>query len=124
MTRILAAHSRLGKHGLLEVLQTFLREMPSCMQLPELFMKCEFAVTKNRFVLETGACFAAGTLIHTKEGLKPIERIEVGEWVLSRPENPDHGTQTDYKRVVRTMVHRDKPVIYGSFNYWRCPASC
>jgi hypothetical protein len=37
--------------------------------------------------------------------------------VLSRPENPDHGTQTDYKRVVRTMVHCDKPVIYGSFNY-------
>ncbi|MDR2788675.1 MAG: Hint domain-containing protein [Candidatus Accumulibacter sp.] len=31
-------------------------------------------------------CFAAGTLAHTKKGLKPIESIQVGDWVLSRPE--------------------------------------
>jgi len=61
-------------------------------------------------------CFVAGTLVHTKECLKPIEQIKVGDWVLSRPENPEHGTQTDYKRVVRTMMHHDKPVIHGSFN--------
>ena len=32
-------------------------------------------------------CFAAGTLVHTKEGLKPIEDICVGDWVLSYPED-------------------------------------
>lgn len=34
-------------------------------------------------------CFIAGTLVHTKDGLKPIEQIKVGDWVLSRPENPE-----------------------------------
>ena len=28
---------------------------------------------------EPGACFAAGTLVHTKEGLVPIEQIKVGD---------------------------------------------
>ena len=85
-------------------------------ELKEVLAELLKPVTKNRFVFETGACFAAGTLVHTKEGLKPIEQIKVGAWVLSRPENPELGTQTDYKRVVRTMVHHDKPVIYGSFS--------
>ena len=49
----------------------------------------------------------AGTLIHTKEGLKPIEQIQVGDWVLSRPEDPEQGTQTDYKRVVKTFRVED-----------------
>lgn len=31
----------------------------------------------------------AGTLVHTRDGLKPIEQIEAGDWVLSRPENGD-----------------------------------
>lgn len=35
----------------------------------------------------------AGTLVHTKEGLKPIEQLKVGDWVLSRPENPEQGTR-------------------------------
>jgi hypothetical protein len=30
--------------------------------------------------------FAAGTLIHTQTGLKPIEKIRVGDFVLSQPE--------------------------------------
>ena len=33
-------------------------------------------------------CFVAGTLVHTKDGLKPIEQIKIGDWVLSRPESP------------------------------------
>jgi hypothetical protein len=55
-----------------------------------------------------GFCFAAGTLIHTKEGLKPIEDIKVGDWVLSRPE--DNKGENAYKRVTRTMQFDDKPV--------------
>jgi hypothetical protein len=53
-------------------------------------------------------CFAAGTLVHTKEGLKPIEQIQVGDWVLSRSENGE-GEQA-YKRVTRTIKHENKAV--------------
>ena len=37
--------------------------------------------------LELATCFAAGTLIHTKAGLKPIEGVEVGDLVLTYPED-------------------------------------
>lgn len=54
-----------------------------------------------------GACFVAGTLVHTKEGLKPIEQIKVGDWVLSQPETKG---ELAYKRVTNTFVHEDKEV--------------
>ena len=54
------------------------------------------------------ACFVAGTLVHTKEGLRPIEEIKVGDWVLSKPENGE-GEQA-YKRVTQTFVHEDREV--------------
>jgi hypothetical protein len=62
-------------------------------------------------------CFVAGTLVHTKEGLKPIEQIKVGDWVLSRPENPDDGTETGYKRVTKTFRFEDKEVV----RFWWAP---
>lgn len=60
------------------------------------------------FECDGGACFAAGTLVHTKEGLVPIEQIKVGDYVLSKPESGE-GEQT-YKRVVNTFIHEDKTV--------------
>ena len=60
-------------------------------------------------------CFVAGTLVHTKEGLKPIEQIKVGDWVLSRPEDPEQGTQTGYKRVTKTFRFEDKEVVCFSW---------
>jgi hypothetical protein len=45
--------------------------------------------------------FMAGTLVHTKTGLVPIERIKAGDLVLSRHDSAQ-GDQ-DYKRVIRTM---------------------
>jgi hypothetical protein len=60
-------------------------------------------------------CFAAGTLVHTKEGLKPIETIKVGDWVLSRPE--DNSGENAYKRVIRTTCHENQAV-------WRVNVSC
>lgn len=51
------------------------------------------------------ACFVAGTLVHTKEGLRPIEQIQVGDYVLSKPESGDG--ETAYKRVVRTVEKED-----------------
>ena len=31
--------------------------------------------------------FVKGTLVHTREGLRPIEEIRVGDYVLSSPED-------------------------------------
>lgn len=53
-------------------------------------------------------CFVAGTLVHTKEGLRPIEQIKVGDWVLSKPESGE-GEQA-YKRVTQTFVTEQQEV--------------
>ena len=66
------------------------------------------AADKTRKWFEPGACFAAGTLVHTKEGLVPIEQIKVGDWVLSKPEN---GGEQAYKRVLQTFAHEPQRVI-------------
>lgn len=47
-------------------------------------------------------CFAAGTLVSCKTGLKPIEQIEVGEIVLSR--NMKTG-QNEWKTVTETFTN-------------------
>ena len=39
----------------------------------------------DEMCLPAVGCFVAGTLVHTKDGLKPIEQIKIGDWVLSRP---------------------------------------
>ncbi len=62
----------------------------------------------KRNCIEDGACFAAGTLVHTKEGLVPIEQIKVGDWVLSKPEN---GGEQAYKRVLKTFAHEPTRVM-------------
>ena len=58
-------------------------------------------------------CFAAGTLVHTKEGLVPIEKIKVGDWVLSKAE--DGQGEREYKRVTQTFVHDEQEVMSVSF---------
>ncbi len=59
------------------------------------------------------ACFVAGTLVHASEGLKPIERIQVGDLVLSKPENGDG--KTAFKPVVRTVRVEDSETWYVSW---------
>ena len=59
--------------------------------------------------------FAAGTLVHTKEGLVPIEQIKVGDWVLSLHESGE-GPQ-EYKRVTRTFVHDEADVMLMSIRH-------
>lgn len=56
-------------------------------------------MSKSSLARPVGHCFAAGTLVHTKTGLVPIEQIKAGDWVLSRQELA--GEQA-YKQVVRT----------------------
>jgi hypothetical protein len=57
-----------------------------------------------------GNGFVAGTLVHTKTGLKPIEQIQVGDYVLSKPETGEG--EPSYKRVVNTFTFDDKEVVY------------
>jgi hypothetical protein len=60
--------------------------------------------------------FVGGTLIHTKNGLVPIEKIKIGDWVLSKPENGIGETQ--YKRVVKTFEYGNKPIwLVQAFMY-------
>ena len=58
---------------------------------------------------EAGACFAPGTLVHTQDGLRPIEDIKVGDMVLSKHESGEG--ERAYKRVTKTFVHEDREVI-------------
>ncbi len=51
-------------------------------------------------------CFPAGTRIMTDKGVVPIEQIQVGDKVLSKPE--DGTGEPAFKPVVRTMTHEDK----------------
>jgi hypothetical protein len=57
-----------------------------------------------------GDCFVAGTLVHTDKGLVPIEHLQVGDMVLSLPEN-GQGEKT-YKKVLDTFKSQDKKQIY------------
>ncbi len=52
----------------------------------------------------SSACFAAGTLVHTVDGPRPIESIQVGDRVLSQ--NTSTG-MLGFQPVV--AVHRNKP---------------
>jgi len=59
-------------------------------------------------------CFAAGTKVHTREGLKNIEDIIVGDYVKSM--NPVTG-EVEFKSVINTHVNRYDPTgIVGLLN--------
>jgi len=46
--------------------------------------------------------FVCGTLVHTKEGLVPIEQLKVGDKVLSKP--ADGSGELIYKAITNTMI--------------------
>lgn len=52
-------------------------------------------------------CFAAGTLVHTQDGLVPIEQLKTGTWVLTQPEQ---GGERTYRRVLHKVTHLDQAV--------------
>jgi hypothetical protein len=63
-------------------------------------------------------CFAAGTLVHTKDGLKKIEDIQIGDLVLSFPDNqtpPGHIRQENeyaYREVTKVSVQEDREISF------------
>ena len=69
------------------------------------------AVSGAHTVASEGGCFVAGTPVHTKDGLRPIETIAVGDLVLARPED---GGDTSYKRVAKIFAFEAK-VIHAVF---------
>jgi hypothetical protein len=60
--------------------------------------------------------FVAGTAVHTREGLKPIEEVGVGDWVLTYsgdqipPPDRIDKIQRKYAQVTATFANDDKPV--------------
>jgi hypothetical protein len=73
----------------------------------------DLPVDADADALATSCGFAAGTLVHTPDGLKLIERIVVGDMVLSQPSVT--GAQA-YKRVMR-IVHHEPCAIARLYFY-------
>ena len=48
--------------------------------------------------------FAAGTLVHTKESLVPIEKIKVGDWVLTEPMGIQAGQKVRQDRSMKSKA--------------------
>jgi hypothetical protein len=65
---------------------------------------------------KTPGGFATGTMVHTKEGLRPIEAIRAGDWVLSWPDDqvPPQRLREQheytYRQVTGTSARDDAPV--------------
>ena len=57
----------------------------------------------------------AGTLVTTKEGLKPIEEVKIGEYVLSRSEESG---ETSYKKVTDTLIRSTYNNMYNRTGKW------
>lgn len=59
--------------------------------------------------------FVAGTLVHSQNGLVPIEQINVGDYVLSKHESGNGELLT--QKVINTFVHEEQQVmcvdVYG-----------
>lgn len=53
-------------------------------------------------------CFAAGTLVETAEGLRPIESIRVGDRVLSR--KSDASGEREFKAVTKLFITPDNEI--------------
>jgi TPR repeat protein len=76
---------------------------------------CEEAELGSNAIRSVGkpSGFAAGTPVHTRDGVRPIEDVAAGDWVLSQP----HPTgERGYKRVVRTVRHEDAPICRVRFS--------
>ncbi|PSJ42216.1 polymorphic toxin-type HINT domain-containing protein [Allosphingosinicella deserti] len=65
-----------------------------------------------RTIAEFGACFVAGTQVHTPEGLAAIEKLRPGDLVLAQPEL---GGERSARRIVRVVSFEDKSIWTVSY---------
>jgi hypothetical protein len=63
----------------------------------------------SRLPDKQGGCFIKGTRVHTREGLKAIEAIQVGDYVLSSLD--DGSGKSEYRQVVNTFKHLKKRIF-------------
>jgi hypothetical protein len=61
--------------------------------------------------IEPNIGFVAGTLVHTNNGLVPIEQLKIGDKVLSRAENDPEGDLI-YKPVTETRQFQSKTLHF------------
>ncbi|USE84461.1 Hint domain-containing protein [Acinetobacter tibetensis] len=62
-------------------------------------------------------CFVAGTLVHTNQGLIPIEQLKAGDLVLSKLANGE----LVYKPILRTIVTENVQVSLIELEQWVDP---
>ena len=75
-------------------------------------------IAEARRQMREPGCFVAGTLVHTKEGLRPIEQIKVGDLVLSKPENG--GGEQSWQPVTKTFSYDNRELyLIGITEYDR-----
>ena len=68
-----------------------------------------------------GACFIAGTLVHTTEGLKPIEQIQANDQVKSFDEVMQTNTWQKVKRTFKKTTEKLIKVIAGKDTIFATP---
>jgi hypothetical protein len=62
--------------------------------------------------------FTAGTLVHTKEGLKPIETLQVGDWILSfssnqiRPKHVRTEEELIFRQITKVFENTTQPLYH------------
>ena len=64
-------------------------------------------------VVNGSKCFVAGTLVLTEGGEKPIEEIEVGDYVYAS--DPETG-ESDYKEVLNVFIRQSNIIIHVFVN--------
>lgn len=71
------------------------------------------AVNTARDINNGTTCFVAGTNVLTEDGEKPIEEIEVGDFVYST--DPETG-ESEYKEVLQTFVNETSELVHIHVN--------
>ncbi|WP_374355280.1 Ig-like domain-containing protein, partial [Chitinimonas sp.] len=66
-----------------------------------------YATEWVRFPENVGGCFIGSTRVHTDKGLVRIDQLQVGDMVLSQPEQ---GGEQAYKRVLKTFRYENKTI--------------
>lgn len=61
--------------------------------------------------------FVAGTLVHTDQGLKPIEQLQAGNMVLTRLKSGEKDVY--FKPILNTFVHKNKELWFLSLTPYR-----